>query len=155
MTDYDVAVARMLDEREAERVLDRWSIAMDRNDWKGVEACIAEEFTLLAPPVVSYADPKPRAQAVADIVARNSKVGGFHCLPAKSVTIDGDKAHAVCRLLGGHWSFDKLDWEMAYGFYLIDLVREDSRWKLSKLTVEILFSNGTGLIEKMARSAKE
>jgi hypothetical protein len=154
MAEYDLAVARMLDERAAERVLDQWSVAMDRNDWAGVEACLAGEFTLLAPPVVSYADPKPRKQAVADIVARNSKVGGFHCLPAKTVTIDGDKAHAVCRLLGGHWSFDKIDWEMAYGFYLVDLIREEAQWKISRLTVDVLFSNGTGLFGKMAVRSK-
>jgi len=151
MTDYAAALARLLDEREAERLLDRWSIATDRNDWKGVEACLAEEFTLLAPPVISYADPKPRAEAIADIAARNSKVGGFHCVPAKSVTIDGDKAHAVCRLIGGHWSFDKRDWEMAYGFYDIDLVREQGGWRIAKLSIEILFSHGPGLFEKMAQ----
>ena len=72
-------------------------------------------------------------------------------MPTKSVSINGDKAHAVCRLVGGHWSFDKLDWEMAYGFYDIDLVREDGGWRISKLSIEILFSHGPGLFEKMAQ----
>jgi len=150
MTALNEALVRMLSEREVERVLDRWSIAMDRNDWNEVEDCLASEFTLLAPPVVTYADPKPRSQAVREIAQRNSRVGGFHCMPAKLVTIEGDRAHAVARLIGGHWSFDKADWEMAYGFYEVDLVREAGSWRMSKLSIQTLFSQGTGLIGKMA-----
>lgn len=155
MTVTNEALAQLIEERAIERVLDRWSIAMDRNDWDGVEACLAAQFTLLAPPVVTYADPKPRAQAIREIAARNSKVGGFHCMPGKSITIDGDRAHAITRLIGGHWSSDKTNWEMAYGFYEVDLVREAESWRIAKLSVQTLFSQGTGLFEKMAESGEK
>lgn len=154
MTEANEAVAQLLAERAVERVLDRWSIAMDRNDWDGVEACLASEFTLLAPPVVTYADPKPRSQAVREIAARNSQVGGFHCMPAKYVTVEGERAHAVTRLIGGHWSFDQTDWEMVYGFYDVDLVCEAGSWRISKLSIQTLFSQGTGLFKKMAENNK-
>jgi SnoaL-like domain len=151
MTDIEQALVRLLDERAAEQLLDRWSEAMDRKDWDGVEACLASEFTLLAPPVVTYADPKPRAEAVTDIAARNRQVGGFHCLPTKSVSVNGDRAHVVARLVGGHWSPDKSAWEIAYGFYDIDLVREAGGWRIAKLSIDIQFSHGPGLFKKMAQ----
>jgi ketosteroid isomerase-like protein len=152
MTVTNEALAQLLEERAVERLLDRWSIAMDRNDWDAVEACLASEFTLLVPPVVTYADPKPRAQAIREIAARNSKVGGFHSMPAKLVTVEGDRAHATTRLIGGHWSHDKTNWEMAYGFYEVDLVRETGSWRIARLSVQTLFSQGTGLFKQMAQS---
>jgi hypothetical protein len=73
-------------------------------------------------------------------------------MPAKSVTVEGDRAHAITRLIGGHWSPDKTNWEMAYGFYEVDLVRETGSWRMARLSVQTLFSQGTGLFKQMAQS---
>ena len=151
MIDQAAELKLLLDERTVIRVLDQWSLAMDQMDWPGVEACLDDEFTLLVPPIVAYAEPLPRAQAVAEIAKRNGSTGGsFHCMPDKQVAIDGDQANVRSRLIGGHWSQDKAAWDISYGLYDLNLVRRREGWKLRKLSLNILFSHGPGIYDQMS-----
>ena len=100
----------MTDERfDAQQVVSRFFLAMDRFDWEAIEAVIDDEMTLAAG---AYVDdppaPVPRDQFMEELIDRNrgfslSGSGSYHGNSGHVVDIDGDRAHVRSHMYGSHW----------------------------------------------------
>jgi hypothetical protein len=148
MADFPAELVLLLEERAIERVINRWQIAMDKNDAAELERCVAGQFGGVYKPH-TQGEMLPRKEAVEAIMGRVTKVGNFHSTHGKIINIDGDKAKVHCHMISGHWSKDKVDWAILFGLYEFDLVKEGADWKITLITIEPGFEAGTGMAKVM------
>ena len=141
----DASLQYLLDRQEISDTITRFFLAMDRKDWDGVRAVIADEFALDASAVLAESTAhKPAGQFLKELVARN---GGFdaslHANPNHLATIDGDTAHATAYMMAAHWvGSSPEDRVWGYGYYDVDLVRTSQGWRMTRLVLTTWHGEG-------------
>lgn len=140
----DDPVRYLLDRAGVSDAVMRYFFALDRFDADAVRAAIADPFTLDAGPFAGPAVPKPADQFMRELVARNwGFAGTIHLNPNHLVEVDGDAASVTAYMWGSHIVGDGPDdcfW--GYGIYEIDLVRDGDGWRMTRLKISPVRSEG-------------
>jgi len=135
----------LLDRAAVSDVVLRFFEALDSFDTDAVRACLADEFTLDAgPQVTPNPEPQPVAQFIEGLVARN---WGFestaHLNPNHLIDLDGDRATVRANMWASHIVGEgPQDLFVSYGKYTIDLIRKGDSWRMTKLRIGAIRTEG-------------
>ena len=116
----------------------RYFLAMDEFDWDTASEQVAETIVLDAGSLAEPPRAVSREEYMSALVARN---GGYlttlHLNADHVVDVEGDTARVRANFFGAHGvGPNEADNYFAYGVYDIDLVREEGRWKITRLAVK-------------------
>jgi ketosteroid isomerase-like protein len=130
------------DQAEVFEVLNRYSEAADRRDWSMLDQVFTPDAT------ADYPASKLAGREAIVKLLRDS-LGGCgptqHLLGNHTAYIDGDEAHASCRVrafsqgVGDH----SADTHEVLGTYFHDLVRTADGWRTRHLRMEVAVERGT------------
>jgi hypothetical protein len=140
----DERLQYLLDRAEISDTVMRYFLALDRFDVDGVRNTLADEFTLDAGVLAAPPTAKPVDEFLDELVERNwGFVATMHMNPNHLVEIDGDSAQVTAYMFGSHIVGDAPeDCFWGYGTYTIDLVRLERGWRITKLVISPMRSEG-------------
>jgi hypothetical protein len=126
----------------------RFANSFDLKDWNGLEACITQSL------YIDYSDLRgtpPQTVTAAEYVAARRKALDhlkLHHLVSNYEIDMIDSNAATCRASMTIWR--KLEQEdfISHCFYEFQLTRQESVWKISKITQRVLWNEGTPSIHK-------
>jgi ketosteroid isomerase-like protein len=136
--DADAAIRALQDRADVTDVLYRYASTIDRFDLEGLRGVLADDL------VAQYgnAEPVVGGDAVAGWIAEAiaGVVWQHHLLSVYHVEVDGDHARALVYHTS-HQVFaeDPESAKLLVGRYHTDLRRETDGWKISRLTLELLW----------------
>jgi len=149
-------LAFLLDRAEISDTVMRYFFALDRFDTDAVRATLADPFTLDAGGVVAGpVAAKPLDEFMAELVERNwGFVATAHLNPNHLIEIDGDRGHVTAYMFGAHIAGpgpEEAFW--GYGIYEIDLIRAGEGWKISRLNIAPVRTEGAHPADVYAAAA--
>ncbi|MTD53822.1 nuclear transport factor 2 family protein [Amycolatopsis pithecellobii] len=127
-----------LERLEVSDAVRRYFLAMDEFDWATAGEHVAKTIVLDAGSLAEPPRAVSREEYMSSLIARN---GGYlttlHLNADHVVDVDGDTARVRSHFFGAHGvGPDEVDNYFAYGVYDIDLIREEGRWKISRIRVK-------------------
>jgi hypothetical protein len=140
----DERLQSLLDRAEISDTVMRYCLSLDRFDAEGVRDTLADEFTLDAGALAGPPAPKAIDHFLEELVERNwGFTATIHMSPNHLVEIDGDSAQVTAYMFASHIVGDAPeDCFWGYGIYTVDLVRLDRGWRISRLVISPIRSEG-------------
>ena len=135
----------------------RYFLAMDEFDWNTASDHVAETIALDAGSLAEPPRTVSRDEYISALIRRN---GGYlttlHLNADHVVDVEGDTARVRSNFFGAHGvGPNEDDNYFAYGVYDIDLVREEGRWKISRIGVKPARIHGGVPSDISARAAAQ
>jgi hypothetical protein len=143
-----------LDRLEASDAVRRYFLAMDEFDWATASQYVAARIRLDAGGLADPPEEVSREEYIEALIARN---GGYevslHINADHVVDLDGDGARVRTHFFGAHSvGPGSDDGYVAYGLYDLRLVKEDGRWKITRLTINLMKVHGANPATIAARA---
>ena len=135
----DVRVQRLEDEKEIRDLLIRYGLTLDSRDYKGYAALFARDGEWIGgfgahrtPAGIEAMLEKYMGPATPGLRNKDN----FHLLTNDLITVTGDKATAISKLIFYVKGPDGRPAPQFAGHYVDELVREDGRWKFARRVVQ-------------------
>lgn len=139
------------DRFKIQEVIARFANSFDIKDWEGLEACFTESLFTdysdlrgTAPATVSASDYAASRRESLDHLKLHHLVSNFEIALTDSNT-------ATCRASMIVWRKSKQEEFTSHCFYIFQLTKLDSDWKISGITQRILWNEGTAVIHPGAK----
>jgi ketosteroid isomerase-like protein len=137
-------------------VITRFAVSLDRRDWAGLRACLADQVQLDYPDSVGVA-----TVGGDDLVAIARRFFGRldatqHVSANHQVAIDGDRASCTSTLLAQHFltGCDGGETQRQVGYYVNDLARgADGEWRIVRSAQQVSWSDGNPAVFTHAAAA--
>ena len=139
------------DQFQIQQVIARFANSFDIKDWSGLEACFTESL------FTDYSDLRgtPPQNVSAAEYARSRRESldhlKLHHLVSNYEIDSSDSETATCRASMIVWRRSEQEEFTSHCFYIFQLTRIDSDWKISGITQKILWNEGTSSVHTGAK----
>ncbi len=139
------------DRLKIQEVIARFANSFDVKDWRGLEACFTESL------YTDYSDLRgtPPQNVSAAEYARSRRESldhlKLHHLVSNYEIDFSDTTTATCRASMIVWRTSEKEVFTSHCFYIFQLAKIDSNWKISGITQKVLWNEGTALIHGGAK----
>jgi uncharacterized protein (TIGR02246 family) len=136
MLDFERKLREYMDKAAIMDVLARYAVTVDSGDIQGFGDVFTEDVVWQWPALGLKYEGRAAMRELAAAIARYLP-GGQHVTSNHVITLDGDKARAVCELTCFISRPEKIH-TVLQGFYRDELKNEDGRWYICRRDVDVM-----------------